>query len=92
MSQSASQNNQTTKDTPETVTVPANGMEKLDLGEYPTEKAVPVFSYDFIPDRHEFISVDEKRIHTRNGVHVVVHFQNYGDVATLVSAQPLVGQ
>lgn len=74
------------------VTVPPNGMAKLILGTYPTKEAVPVFSYDSIPDRHEFISADEKVIGTDSGVLAVVHFQNYGDTETLVTAQPLIGQ
>ncbi|KPI28077.1 hypothetical protein OK074_6885 [Actinobacteria bacterium OK074] len=92
MAQSVPPEEPTTVNTNHSVSIPPNGMRKLDLGEYPDEQAIPDFLYDYIPDRHEFISADEKHIETENGVRLVVHFQNYGDVEALVTAQPIIGQ
>lgn len=50
---------------------------KMELGEYPSEDAIPEFSFDYLPDQ-ELIGQSKALIPTPNGIRVTYHFQNYG--------------
>ncbi|WP_427921151.1 hypothetical protein [Streptomyces sp. cg40] len=62
-------------------------MEKIELGDYPARKEVPNFSLTFMPDDGESVVASEHIIDSADGVRLVVHVQNYGNVATEVTAE-----
>lgn len=53
-------------------------LERLDLGKFPSEREIPEYQFDLVPDLQDAMGIHQLRVETGTGIHVVYHFQNYG--------------
>lgn len=84
-------NIKTNKEKP-TLTVRPGKLEKLALGEYANEDAIPEFSFDYLPDVPDLMGASPHVIPTDAGsVRLVYSFENYGSTVVMVFARKLVG-
>lgn len=66
-------------------------LETMELGTYPSEEAVPEFSFDYLPDVPDAMGAHIMKTEDPKGIRVIAQFQSYANETVLVFGRKLVG-
>lgn len=66
-------------------------LEIMELGTYPSEDAIPEFSFDYLPDVPDAMGAHIMKTEGPKGVRVIAQFQSYANETVMVFARRLVG-
>ena len=66
-------------------------LETMELGTYPSEDAVPEFSFDYLPDVPDAMGAHIMKTESPKGIRVIAQFQSYANETVMVFGRKLVG-
>jgi len=59
-------------------------LETMELGTYPSEDAIPEFSFDYLPDVPDAMGAHIMKTESSKGIRVVAQFQSYANETVMV--------
>ena len=72
------------------LTVKPRKLEIMELGTYPSEDAIPEFSFDYLPDIPDAMGAHIMKTEEPKGIRVVAQFQSYANETVMVFGHKLV--
>jgi hypothetical protein len=80
-----------TNKNPLVLTVRPRKLETMELGIYPSEDAIPEFSFDYLPDVPDAMGAHIMKTESSKGIRVIAQFQSYANETVMVFGRKLVG-
>lgn len=76
---------------PLVLTVKPRKLETMELGTYPSEDAIPEFSFDYLPDIPDAMGAHIMKTEGPKGIQVIAQFQSYANETVMVFGRRVVG-